>query len=118
MKGKKKSASGWMVSEIVTVLASWLLVLPTLANAQGTQGQDAVYNSSNGIVGSNAFIDASMFAFQGGTICSVIYGILNGSNYSAAVIDARGLPGSTPSTSMTCAAGWTPWNNGLKFLGH
>ena len=37
------------------------------------------------------------------------------SSYSAAVIDARGFPGST-GASMTCAAGTTPWNNGTTYL--
>jgi hypothetical protein len=93
---------------IVAVLVCWFAALPAVAQ----QGQDAVYNSTGSPTNSPAFIDASMFASQGGTICSVIYGILSGVNYSAAVIDARALPNSTPSTSMTCAAGTTPWNNG------
>ena len=96
MKGAMRFTSSCTFLAIVAVLASWLLVLPLQLKAQNncptpSIGQDAVYNTAcnNGpIVGSSAFIDASMFAFPGGTICSVIYGILNWSNYSAAVIDA------------------------------
>jgi hypothetical protein len=67
----------------VAALILWFAVSPTVAAAQGSQGQDAVYNSSNGAVGSSSFIDASMFALRNGTICSVIYSILNQVTYSA-----------------------------------
>jgi hypothetical protein len=90
-----------------------VLAFPTLGNAQGAQGQDAVYNSSNGVVGSSSFIDASMFAgAQNPNICAVLHSILNSNSYPAtgAVIDARGLANSTPPTSMTCtAANPSPW---------
>jgi hypothetical protein len=107
----------------VTVLASWFLALPLQVNAQNTcptpsQGQNAVYNPTcnNGpVVGSSSFIDASMFAVSTDTICSTIYKILNSVTYTAAVIDARGLPGAT-GASMTCKAGTTPWNNGATFV--
>jgi len=102
-----------MFFAIVAVLTCWLSAFPDLANAQGSQGQDAVYNSSNSVVGSNAFIDASMFGKNNTDVCAVLYGILSGTSTSyptlGAVIDARGLPGST-GTSMTCAAGTTPWS--------
>jgi hypothetical protein len=115
MKDATKFGTALIFWGIVFVLVAWFSACPTPATAQGSQGQDAVYNSSNGIVGSSSFIDASMFAFQNGTICSVIYGILQSTTYSAAVIDARGLLRSTPPTNMTCAAGWTPWNNGITY---
>jgi hypothetical protein len=81
MKGTTTFTSGWMFFAIVTLLASGLLVLPLQLKAQNncptqSTGQDAVYNTTcnNGpvVVGSSAFIDASMFASQGGTIRSVI----------------------------------------------
>jgi hypothetical protein len=85
--------------------------LSVFANAQGSQGQDAVYNSIAGIVGSPSFIDASMFGFSGTNICAVLNGILSSSTVtyppSGAVIDARGLPGTT-GTSMKCPL--SPWN--------
>src|SRR5208282_6381405 len=102
-----------MFSGAVAVLIAWFSVYPTPAAAQGTQGQNAVYNFSancSPCAGSSAFIDASMYASAGSTICSTIYTILSSVTYSAAVIDARGL--NSGNTNMTCATGWTPWNNG------
>jgi hypothetical protein len=97
---------------ITAVLVCCLSALSLLANAQ-SQGQDAVYPLSGLCCqGSSSFIDASMFASGTHDICWVLYGILStGYPASGAVIDARGLPGAT-STSMTCAMGTTPWNNG------
>lgn len=117
MKNATKLAAKLIFSGTVAVLIAWLSVYPTTAAAQGTQGQNAVYNFSGSCspcAGSSAFIDAKVFATAGSTICSVIYGILQPSAYSAAVIDARGLNSSN--TNMTCAAGWTPWNNGSIYL--
>jgi hypothetical protein len=103
---------------IVTVLAGWFLALPLQLNAQnntcsGTQGQNGVYNATcnngnPGVVGSSAFIDASMFPATGRDFCGVLKFILSSSTYppAGAVIDARGLPGTTQ-TSMTCTA--SPW---------
>jgi hypothetical protein len=65
---------------MIALLMCWSLVFPTPANAQGSQGQDAVYNSSNGIVGSSSFIDASMFAQSGVDFCKVLNGILSGTS--------------------------------------
>jgi hypothetical protein len=62
MGGTRTSASGWMLSTMLTILASWLLAAAIPANARGTQGQDTVYSSTTNKVGSSAFIDASMFA--------------------------------------------------------
>jgi len=92
-----------------------LMVPSTRASAQNKQGQNAVYdNSQSGaVVGSSAFIDASMFV--GNVIhpnfCTVLVYVLNPQNgvltSIGAVIDARGLPGST-GTSMTCTS--SPWS--------
>jgi hypothetical protein len=96
-----------ILSGIVAVVVCGLSAFPTFASAQGTQGQNAVYNSSNGIVGSSAFIDASMFPAQGVDFCGVLHNLLlNNVPAVGAVIDARGLPGTTH-TSMTCTA--SPW---------
>jgi hypothetical protein len=115
MKIAARFTSKRMFLAKVAFLVAWSSVHPALAAAQGSQGQNAVYNNSNTAVGSSAFIDASMFAVRNGTICSVIYNILSQVNYSASVIDTRGLPSSTPATSMTCASGTTPWNHGATF---
>ncbi len=115
MKSATKRASGLTSSGVVVMLITWFLACPNPAAAQGSPGQDAVYNSSAGVVGSSSFIDASMFAISTDTICSTIYKILASPGYSAAVIDARGFPGNT-GASMTCAMGWTPWNNGTTYL--
>jgi len=118
MKSATKLAPSLIFSAVLVFLISWSAADPTSAAAQG-QGNNAVYyqSGSSGVCckGSSAFIDASVFATSADTFCSAIYKILNSATYTAAVIDARGLPGSA-GTSMTCAAGWTPWNNGTTFL--
>ena len=105
-----------LLGSVVAVMV-WFVAFPTLATAQGSQGQDAVYNSINGVVGSSSFIDASMFVFSGSTLCSTIYRVLTSTippyPSAGAVIDARGL--NAGNTNMTCAPGWTPWNNGTTF---
>jgi hypothetical protein len=115
MKSATKLAPVLIFWGVVIVLVAWFSACPPPVAAQGSQGQDAVYNSSNGIVGSSSFIDASMFATSADTFCSTIYKILQPASYSAAVIDARGFPGTT-GANMTCAVGWTPWNNGATYL--
>jgi len=77
------------------------------------QGQDAVYNSSNQVTNSPAFIDASMFASSPPpprNFCTVLNWVLNPVNNivpaAGAVIDARGF--NSTNTSMTCTG--TPWN--------
>jgi hypothetical protein len=97
---------------VVLVLFACHLASLTPANAQ-SQGQNAVYNGSGNTVGSYAFIDASMFAGNPPqhNICAVLNYVLAKVDQPpaypmGAVIDARGLPGST-GTSMTCTA--SPW---------
>jgi hypothetical protein len=104
---------------VVAVLASWLFALPLHLNAtntcSGLQGQNGVYNATcnnnnPGVVGSSAFIDASMFvSSQLSNICAVLNSILNPLNCiipsAGAAIDARGL--NSNNTSMKCAA--SPW---------
>jgi len=92
-------------------------VIYSIAAIAQTQGQNAVFNSTTGIAGSGAFYDASTFVGVGSTLCSVIYTVLNLSTYpttTGAVIDARGL--NAGNTTMTCATGTTPWNNGTATL--
>jgi len=81
-------------------------------------GDNAVYNSSGNCSGSSpcasspAFIDASVFAQSGSNICKLLNGILSGTGFptTGAVIDARGLPFTTPATSMTCTTtNPSPW---------
>jgi hypothetical protein len=95
---------------IFVVLFCWLSASPTPAVAQGVQGQDAVYTSSNVTVGSYAFIDASTFKGSATDICGVLKFVLatvdQPPNYpSGTVIDARGL--NSNNTSMACTA--SPW---------
>ncbi len=128
MRRAKLSLCGWMITFAVCV--GYSLSFPLQLNAQscpnGSQAQNGVYNStcSNGnpgVVGSPAFIDASVFVGSGtnqsSTICGAIYGILSGAFYSypattGAVIDARGISGA----ALTCTSGKTPWNNGTTSL--
>jgi hypothetical protein len=59
------------------------------------------------VLGSSAFIDASMFTASAPNICGILHSILNGASYplTGAVIDARGL--NSGNTSMTCTT--SPW---------
>ena len=105
---------GDRVSKKLVVLVGLSLALPLIALAQ--QGQDAVYNSTGQVTNSPAFIDASMFAssVQSPNLCSVLNWVLNPQNHiltsAGAVIDARGLPGTTPPTSLMCSM--SPWGSG------
>jgi hypothetical protein len=97
---------------IVAILACWCSFPALPAKAQsGSQGQNAVYNNANTVVGSSAFIDASMFATSPPPpvdFCKVLnYVLTHGYPAAGAVIDARGIPGITPAVSMTCTA--SPW---------
>jgi hypothetical protein len=120
MKSMARFAPSWIFLGIIVGVA-WFTVSPIPAEAQctGVQGQNAVYaycgtGGALGIVGSSAFIDASKFVSSGDTFCSTIYKIIQPTAYSAAVIDARGL--NSGNVNMTCAAGWTPWNNGSTYV--
>jgi hypothetical protein len=122
MKRIATFTSGWKALAIVVVLAGWFLALPATAVAQ-SQGNNAVYyqSGSSGTCcqGSGAFIDASAFSStnQGSDFCQRLNYILTHSYPSSgAVIDARGLNSSITGFSMTCATGWTPWNNGSTFV--
>src|SRR5690348_14709748 len=113
MKGVAQSVNEWARLGIVIVVMGWSFAWPTVLHAQTSN--NAVYNSgSKCCTPSPAFIDASVFAVQGGNLCSVLNGILSGTSITyptmGAVIDARGLPFTTPSTSMTCTtANPSPW---------
>ena len=109
----------------LTALIGLVLLCPNTIIAQST-GNNAIYNSagtcSPHCAPSPAFIDASMFIGSGSTqsptICGAIYGILSGAFYNypstvGAVIDARGISGTT---ALTCTSGKTPWNNGATAL--
>ncbi len=100
-------------TKTVTIFAlpACLSVFSSRAAAQGVEGQNDVYSSTFGQVGSSAFIDASVFQGhgQGADLCDTIYQILTGgfkNTYPAAgaVIDARGISGA----ALTCTLG-SPW---------
>jgi len=91
--------------------------LPARAQCTNTAGNNAVYGTCSGSVstqGSPAYIDASAVT-QGTDFCDTLYKIISGGTYPSggAVIDARGF-----GTSITCAAGSTPWTNGTAFAGN
>jgi hypothetical protein len=97
-------------------LMSWTFVSPTLVLAQAV-GDDAVYNSTNGIAFSPSFIDASTFlppnSTLGRDLCDAIYRLFTGFSgfppYPAAgaVVDARGVSGA----NLTCSH-CSPWAEG------
>jgi hypothetical protein len=124
MKATTGLASGWILFAIVAVLVGWFSALPGQLSAQtnscsGSQGQNGVYNppcnkGNPGVVGSFAFIDASMFVSSppppSRNLCGVLNFVLQhvdkAPNYpNGAVIDARGL--NSGNTSMSCTA--SPW---------
>jgi hypothetical protein len=115
-KEKAMKLSSELVFWGIAVLAiTWFSACPTPVAAQGSQGQNAVYNSSGSCcAGSSGFIDASMFVGNGTNespnICGAIYGILSGQFYNypsaGAVIDARGISGTT---ALTCSSSTSPW---------
>jgi hypothetical protein len=114
MKNITRAASRYIFFPAWLMLVTNLFV-PMSIWAQGTTGQNDVYDSGGNQKGSSAFIDASVFAanFTNPTFCSVLAFILSPSNHvlppSGGVVDARGLPGNT-GTSMTCPASQpSPW---------
>jgi hypothetical protein len=105
-------------SVIVAALVYCLSAFPILANAQGTESQNAVCSSTSGCsttVGSSGFFDASMFlppnSTQATDICDALYGLFSGRRgfpaypSTGAVVDARGISGTT---NLTCTKG-SPW---------
>lgn len=115
-----KNTHGLVFFTSAVVLTSLALVSTT--RAQST-GNDAVYNSTNGVTFSPSFIDASMLlppnSQLGKDLCDAIYGLLSGQagfpHYPSvgAVIDARGVSGTT---NLTCTHG-TPWSEGSNSVG-
>jgi hypothetical protein len=96
-----------MILLVAVVLISCILQVRAVAQSAG---ENTVYNSTT-TTGSTAFIDASKLV-SGTTICDTLYGILSAPGYIPSVIDARAI---TPSlTSMTCAAGKTPWQTSVS----
>jgi hypothetical protein len=123
MRSSTRSTSAVALVRIAALLVCSCSVFPVLAKAQGTQGQNAVCSSSSSCstssntVGTNAFIDASIFGNNRTDICTILNNILSSTiiKYpsTGAVIDARGLPGNT-GTNMTCAT--SPWGSGSGYL--
>jgi hypothetical protein len=119
MKSANGLGSRWIVLPFAAALVGLFLITPSVAQLTGP-GNNAVYNPTGGVVLSPAFIDASIFLPPLGTqatdICDAIYQILkgnpnflkNGYPSTGAVIDTRGVSGTT---NMTCTQG-TPWTEG------
>ena len=105
-------AYGRKLFGVVAAMVACLLTFRGQTQAQGgSQGQNAVCTSTSQFgcapaVGTSAFIDASTFSSKEPNICLILNYILTNGFPAGAVIDARGLPGST-GTSLTCTA--SPW---------
>jgi hypothetical protein len=107
-------------SAALVMLTSVFSLIPALAGAQtGTAGQNAVCPTNSGCsptTGSSAFIDAIGFIALNRDFCAVLNNILKGLTVpypaNGAVIDARGLPGTT-GTHMTCSD--SPWGSGTGY---
>ena len=99
-------------------IAAGLILILYLARRSRRKRLPGNCNSTNGIVGSSAFIDLSMYLppngkTQGRDLCDAIYGVLNdlyGNTYpsNGAVIDARGVSGAA---NLTWTHG-SPWTEG------
>jgi hypothetical protein len=111
MKGTVKLKFGGMLFVVLGALIGWLTVSST--HAEGQTGNNAVYNNTGTgscCVQSQAFTDASVFAATGSNFCSVVKAALTSTSFSG-VVDARGLPFTTPATSMTCPSTQpSPWS--------
>jgi hypothetical protein len=112
MKVTIELRQNWTFGVVTIVLAALFSLFPVLVQAQGNggQGQNAVYPSSGTCcTGSQAFIDASMFATSPPPpvdFCKVVNWVLtHGYPAAGAVIDARAL--NSNNTSMACSA--SPW---------
>jgi len=108
MRRTSRLACSQLFLMIVFALVGFSLCT-TRAAAQ--TGKNAVYDSTGACcpcAKSPAFIDATVFISKPSSddICSVLNWVLTPSNgivfSHGAVIDARGLPFTTPPTSMTC----------------
>ena len=102
---------------ICTLLLTWTLA-SLRAEGQAAAGNNAVCKNSSGgcsdpttqVMSSKALIDAFGVS-QGADICATINGILRSSTFVAGtVIDARGI-----SSTLTCAAGTSPWFDGSSY---
>ena len=108
-----------MSATLPACLFCFAAFLPFAAAQSGTAGQNAICTSlsscsGTAVFGSSAFIDTMGFVSPGRDFCGVLNVILNtGYPAAGAVIDARGLPGTT-GTSMTCAA--SPWGSGTGYV--
>ena len=118
MSGTTQSGLSFVLVATMVFPTVWCSAFPPVLEAQNQPGQNAVCTSSSGCsttVGTNAFIDASVFLGsgqnQGSDVCDVIYKILSGRTGityppNGAVVDARGV--NSTNSSLTCAKG-TPW---------
>jgi hypothetical protein len=103
----------------LAVVFAFAFSVCTTPPAGAQTGKNAVYDSTGACspcAKSLAFIDATVFASSlRPNLCAVLNYMLTPSNgiiqSYGAVIDARGLPFTTPSTSMTCATtNPSPWS--------
>ena len=118
MRSTKEISNGWTLCAVIAVLLGWSSVssIPAEAQAEGNNTICASQSGCSPTAGSPAFIDASVFlkpASQGRDFCDTIYYIFT-HNYpsTGAVIDARGISGTT---NLTCTLG-SPWfENGSNY---
>lgn len=104
-KGLTASPSWISIAAMISLL-SGLSVYPTRVEGQtqapSKEGQSAIYQSSTGVVNSQAFVDALPFYNPPqNDICSVINYILitdfqGGGNSNGVIIDARGITSTSP----------------------
>ena len=86
----------------VLLLLATAATFPKLRAQTGTEGVNAVYGSASTIQASSSFIDASLYVGSH-DLCYALNAVINSIPGSGAVVDARGISG----TSLNCAS--TPW---------
>jgi hypothetical protein len=107
--GIARLTPGYLFSGVLVVLLGWLSASPAPAAGQSA-GNNAVYTSPTKLVGSTAFIDASVLTMPNVNtdICARINDALMSIPTSGAVIDARGI-NSNMSCPIVNQVPTTPW---------
>jgi hypothetical protein len=107
MKNASTAVSRGMRLGYAVVLLTLCVTLPSASSAQ-TLG-DNIVQGATGYLDSSSFLDAS--AYTGSDICAQLYAAIKATYpTSPRVVDGRGL--NSGNTTMTCASGSTPWQQG------
>jgi len=114
MKNANTPVSRWTRPACAVVLVALYVMCSSAASAQATLGYNIVQGST-GNLDSSSFLDAS--AFTGTDVCAKLYAAISATYPTGPrVVDGRGL--NSGNTTMTCASGSTPWQQGSSSTLH